>query len=451
MERQTDIAIIGGGLASLAAAMELTTSGLEVSLVRKFPGTTGLSSGAWDLADSPLRYPGETLRDYPSISQNLNQIIKRRPYHPFAVFSKAGSGEDLYNLLKKVTLRAAREIPLSMEGDPEENMALVTDLGTLCPAALVQASQGQGDVRTLKAAKLLILGIKGFPSFRAPFIHQALEQWQESQAYPHLNFIGHWEMELPGIPGEDSLTSVELAQALDRKEVFAEMGKALTRYLKGKVYTHLLLPPVMGIESTSEIINALQKITGLKVAETLASPMSVPGWRLSEAIFKFFRKKEYGILEGEVVGAELSQGKVKCLHIHQGKERFRLHAKKFILASGKYLSGGLRYQTVNRSVTGLKKFREAIFGLPLFCEGQLLEEQTAQKMFAGNSQQRQPFLMAGLRVNAQGQPLDREGNIIFENLYAAGRVLSGFDPSHDRCTAGVDLISGTLAAQGALS
>jgi anaerobic glycerol-3-phosphate dehydrogenase len=46
----------------------------------------------------------------------------------------------------------------------------------------------------------------------------------------------------------------------------------------------------------------------------------------------------------------------------------------------------------------------------------------------------------GLRVNAQMQPLDSEGAPVFENVYAVGHLLAGFNPLTDGCAEGVALV-----------
>src|SRR5262249_16686394 len=144
------------------------------------------------------------------------------------------------------------------------------------------------------------------------------------------------------------------------------------------------------------------------------------------------------VLAGEVVGYDAEQGRVKSLRIHDEDERIRLNAGAVILASGKYLGGG---------VTRFQAFKEPIFNLPLFNGRKRLTDQSLMDLSARHSEEKQDFLAVGVRINSRGQALDEDGRPLFDNLFAAGSVLGSFDPSHERSAAGVSLVSGTVAAR----
>jgi len=329
-------------------------------------------------------------------------------------------------------------MPLATQED--DALALATDLGTVKPSAWVQASMRDADLKRWNQAKVLVVGIQGFPAFNSRFIRNALLQQQENQAKTHLKFAGSLDLEMPDVPGRASLHPVELAQRFDREASFVKLGQEIVRYLEGKVYTHLLLPPVMGLENTAAILEAVRRITGLNAAETLATPMSVPGWRLQQAMEKFFHERHFERVDGEVVGFDSESRKIKALYVHQGEERLKLRAKAVVLASGKYLGGGVEHW---------RHWREAIFNLPLFFGDKSLLHQSLPQVTRRHYSEPQPFLSAGIRINPFGQPLDADADLGYDNLFAAGGVLANFNPAQGHCAAGVSLVSGTVAARHA--
>ncbi len=449
MEKNTDIVIIGGGLASFAAAVQLAESGREVILVRKAPGATALSHGAWDLA-APIESEALLASEAePSISQNRARRVALCPEHPFAVLNQDLNEKNAPIFFKDLVLRAVDEFPLSWSGDVDSNQSIFTELGTVHRAALVQSTVAHASLQACHGAHVLCAGISGYPQFRASFLSQALKAWQARQSQSFIESVGALEVTLPSFEGEASLSAVSLASALEREEVLQEFIEVLRTHLENRDCTHLWLPPILGIRFSADIVTQLSQSLGVKVAEPLSVPGGVPGWRLHEAIQEYFRRKEYDILEGEAVGYDAEGKKVTSIRVHQGKDRIRLRAKSFILATGKYLSGGIRYRQSAQGGVEPKSFKENLFGLPLFCDGRPLEDFVLSKLFQASMAQAQAVFRVGLKTNVHGQVLNREARPVFDNVFAAGRILQGWDPTRDACAAGVDLLSGTVAAQSA--
>lgn len=442
MEVQTDIAIIGEGLAAYAAAVELKDCGKKITVISKSPGATALNSGAWDLADHPLRRRDDPWDQRLSLKENISEILRLQPFHPYSVFARGPMPGDFAESLGEIVLKAVCELSLPLTGTVLENRPTLTVFGTLKPTAFVQSSMAQADVLQMDRAKVLVAGIRGFPAFSSRFISQSLLEMQEGQSKPYLEFSGSFDVDLPEIPSHSSLNPFELAAYLDREENFVNFGRSLVKYIDGKVYTHLFLPPVLGLKKTAEILDALQKITGLKTAETLSAPESVPGWRLQESIRDYFKAQGIERIEGEAVDFEKDQRRVQSVRVHQEEKLFKVKARTYLLATGKYLGGGMEKGA---------RFRERLFHLPLTSEGKALRQETVLGLSRPRAAESQPFFAVGVAVNPLGQALDEDGQVAYDNLFAAGSVLAGFDPTHDRCAEGVALLSGTLAARHARS
>lgn len=440
MELKTDIAILGGGLAAYAAALELRESGLEVTVVARAPGASALNSGAWDLADSPGRGSAEDWAQWPDSRAALREMIRSREEHPYAILSRAAGLGEIGDFVHQSMDRAARVLPLEIQGSDSGVLAMVADLGTVKPTAWVQSTMREADLRNWRRAKVLVVGFEGFPKFRADFLRRSLLERQERQDSSHLEFAGSIELPVPGVTGKASLTAYEIAEALDREENFVAFGQELMRYLEGKVYDRILLPPLLGIENSHHIVEALGKITGMKVAETLATPMSIPGLRLHRAIENFIDHESFEKMEAEAVGFDAEGRKLKAIYLHRDEQRHKLRASAFVLAGGKYLGGGIKRRG---------EWREPVFGLPIWLGGKPLKRQSMPQVTRRDPAEAQPFLAAGLRINSFAQPLDLDGQIAYDNLFAAGAILTGFNPAQEGCAAGVSIATGTVAGRNA--
>jgi glycerol-3-phosphate dehydrogenase subunit B len=247
-------------------------------------------------------------------------------------------------------------------------------------------------------------------------------------------------VEIDGLEGRSSLTPFEVASRLDREECFVRFGQSILSYIQGKVYTHLLLPPVMGIVNHEPIILALRKITGLRAAETLAAVPSIPGYRLDQAIRHVLKEREVEVLDGAVVGYDTGPSGLKSLRLHAGTHRARVEAKTFVLATGKFIGGG---------VSRPQRFREPIFNLPLYVEEEPVETRPIMGLTHSKIAASQPVFQIGIRTNDFLQPLDTEGEAVFPNLFAAGSILRGRDETHERTGSGVAILTGAVAGENA--
>lgn len=424
--KTTDIAIIGGGLASLAAAVELSSSNLSVTLITKGPGAAALSSGAWAMNTQNL-----------AVSPALSSLQASVP------------DQDLTKFLVQKTKEVLSALPLPMEGEANQPQLHLTEYGTFKQCDIVQLSQSVGDFLKMQAAKILLVGIPGLPNFRAWFLKQALEERMQRGELPQLELVGHCEIPLPGNFPEANLNPVEVALAFDQEAVLLPWIEKIAEYARHKVYTHLLLPPVLGLKNTSEILKQLQAKTGLRAAEVLATPTSVPGHRLQEAIHQYFKKQNYEIIHAEALAFEAQQDQIKSLTLKREQEIFHLEAKHYILATGKLIGGGIRALQPKKIKDPLEQtfFEESLFRLPLFVEGHAVKDFPKRNFTTEQVMHAQPAFQVGLHINERLQPINGKGQVYFSNLRAAGQILADFDSTRDPAAAGVSIVSGCLAAR----
>ena len=136
---KTDVAVIGSGLAALAAARTVQQSGRRVVLV--WPG---LSSLYFVFATvDVLGYPTATAADpIDDPAKGLAQLIAKQPGHPYA---RAGmkAVEDGTSLM----LEWFKDAGLAWEGSLNRNFLLPTATGAPKPSCLAPASMTAGDLR----------------------------------------------------------------------------------------------------------------------------------------------------------------------------------------------------------------------------------------------------------------------------------------------------------------
>ena len=442
MDLSTDIAILGGGWAGFSAALEAGAKGHKVLLIQKAPGASALSSGALDLADSPLRSPRDRLGEHQSVEKNIHEIVRREPFHPYTLLVERMGEDSFQAFLNRAVQQVFSALPLSWTGSLKSNRLHPTSLGSLKPTAAVLNSMAEGDLLAMNQAKVLVVGLKGFAPMSSRFLKEFLLEVQSQEPHHYLQFVGNTDVEVPGLEGKSSLSAYEIANRLDQEDGFVRFGQSILNYTKGKVYSHLLLPPVMGIVNHELIIMALRKITGLKVAEVLASPLSIPGHRIDQAMRHGLESKGIERMQGEVVGFDAEHNSVKSVYVHSGSHRAKIEAKAFVLATGKFIGGG---------ISDYPHFRETIFHLPVFDGEKEVKGMKASRLAANPFFSSQGLFKVGLRTNTLLQPFGEEGELVFSNVFAAGAVLGGFDAFRSRTGEGAAIATGCYAGEMASS
>jgi glycerol-3-phosphate dehydrogenase subunit B len=159
--------------------------------------------------------------------------------------------------------------------------------------------------------------------------------------------------------------------------------------------------------------------------ELLAAPPSPHGWRLQQAI-------GLGAIQAEVTSFEVERGRITGAR--SADRVFRGEA--FVLASGRHIGGGLQ---AGRSTV------EPLLGLGVFYDGKpaaALGTRLQHLKYLDPAEEMRIGLMTDRRLH----PLDGDGNVKHENLYAAGAVLGGYDYAGP-CGFGVPILTGWLAGK----
>ena len=422
-----DAVVIGSGLAGTIAALELSKKGAAVTLASRSWGVTSMSTGALDLAFSPALSPAYNMPR--TIAEHIMDIIAHRRRHPYAQMGLEGTIANLmggWSLLEDALEGSGLEVgPLNLES---ENEFYISTLGVAYPAAAVFEPHSGGGLTELASKKVGLLSVRGFSGFNATRIQTGLDTDLRAAGSrsPEWNIV---EVDL-GLCG----SAVIQAKALENEEVFETLLKALADKCSG--LDCLVCPPILGLGKFAELRVRLEEATGTKVVEALGCVPSVPGIRFQSALDQAVRKAGVKIT-GEVTAVHSKGSRVEAVELADGKS---LSTGSIVLATGRFVSGGVGWSDT---------CKESLLGLPVMTELGPLDVGSPHSVVRGRAEESHPLMTAGVQINESLQPI-REGQVAYENLYAAGMVIGGFASRYALCADGVAISTGCAAARKVL-
>lgn len=406
---ESDVAIIGGGLAGSVAALAARRAnpGATVGLVTTTETTFQQASGLIDVlgytpsGEGPLADPFDVLPKLPET-------------HP-------------YRIVGSETVRGGLALFDDVAGDEyggggtDANALVPTCFGRAKPTARYPRSVERG--LASEQRKTLLVGFEHLPGFDGP---TAADRLAETLPYT-LNGI---TVQFP----TDARDPVAFARALDRNAT-TEDGTTVREELAATVRTYqsgeerIGLPAVLGIEETETILQNLSEAFQVPVFEVPMGPPSVPGRRLASL---FARARDEANVEeyvgSRVVGAETENGQIQRVHLAGGGTH---EAAQFVLATGGVLGGGVE--------SDREAVREQVFGCHVDAPADRYEWADGDAF--GDHQ----FARFGVSVDEQMRPLTEDGVPEFENLRAAGHVVGGFDFAAEKSGSGISLATGYAA------
>jgi len=327
------------------------------------------------------------------IVADLTAILDKEPHHPFTRLGldPVRLSTELDTAVQALLL-ALEKAGVRFEGG-WRSRGLYSDLhGIARPGNLVPMTVAPGELGALSGRRVAVVGIAEVGDYDAESTAQSLKELHGVQAFPA-------ELSLKELPGSASLTDLYGRRA----PAVPEARGATIAYPPG--FTNL----------------------GQDAFELLASPPSPHGWRLQQAI-------GLGSLPGQVTAFESARGHLTS--VRAGERTLRGDA--FVLASGHHIGGGL---------IGGRVTTEPIFGLGVWHDGQAVANagtrlQHLQYIDAGEA------MKSGVATDRELHPLDGEGQVAYDNLFAAGALLGGYEYAGE-CGFGVPLLTGWLAGRWA--
>ncbi len=413
----TDLAVIGSGLAGFAASTFALNRGIRTAQV----GNTGAVAYTTGYLDLLGRVHNEDACPTADPWAGIRDLAGSQPRHPLARVAE----HDIRLAFREFTDFLC-ESGILYNGPGEVNVTALTPAGTLKPTLCVPASMQAGVDALARKCRCLIVDFKGLRGFSARQVVANLkDRWPDLRA----ERILFPEMERGEIYPEVMARALEVpahreALALRIREISGD-AEAIG------------LPAVLGMHAPDQVMAEMQRLVGLPIFEIPTMPPSVPGIRLREMFEQVFPGKGLTLIPQQKVTSLIFKADTTLLSLADNYGPITIAAKAVILATGRFLSGGL--------IAAIDGIREPLIGLPVTqpsSREDWFHQQYMEKRGHG-------IHLTGIEVDDQFRPLDKDGKPVNERLFAAGLILAHQDWIRGRCGAGVALASAYRAVEEA--
>jgi glycerol-3-phosphate dehydrogenase subunit B len=349
------------------------------------------------------------------MKDTLSQWIKDHAEHPY---SKVGLERIEEALSSFVSLFPP---PYSFHAIDHTNCLLPTGAGTLRPTYLIPTTMM--GAASFDERHTLIVGFEGFKDFYTHYVADRLKCRGIS---------------LPlSDPFYQERTATALARLMEKQAIRKNIGREIKKQLQGE--TRVGFPAVLGMDDPIQVKEDLEEITGTKVFEIPILPPSVPGKRIFDRFKEWLIEKGVTFLMGfPVLKATVIQKRCQGIELHQPPVITSFSADRFILATGRFMGGGLKADA--------EKIFEPTFNLPVHQPPS--REGWFEDLFFSDLPH--PIHQAGVLANASLQPVDEGGNVILENVWVAGSLLAHHQCVDEKSREGIEISTGYMAAKRAL-
>ncbi len=415
-EQHCTLAIIGSGMAGMAAALFAGQRGIDTVQI----GMTGELSFASGLLDFMGVHPIETGRVWTDPWAAIKALIKDCPRHPYASLHPRDMRAAWAAL---VGFFNAADLPYHLQSG--RNLPVLTPAGTVKPSYAVPVSCLNGVSAFENKARCLLIDFEGLKGFSGRQIVETLKpQW------PGLTTR---RIALPDANGE--VYTEPLAQHLELPEIRRRLADRIRPHLDGVEYVGL--PAVLGLYQPFEVYRDLEALLGRPVFEIPTMPPAVTGLRMRHVFERHLPRLDVlrTHYQQQVLRAAYSAADGFRLQIGVQEPVALIRAQNVILASGRFFGQGLHADR-NRIV-------ETIFNLPV----RQPPGRTAWHQKSFLAPQGHPVNQAGLEIDAHMRPVDPKGKPVYPKLFAAGSILAHQDWMRMKCGSGLALTTAYAAVK----
>lgn len=414
-----DTIIIGGGLSGLISGIYLSQRGQRCVIISSGQSALHFSSGSFDLLNN--------LPDGTSVQKPLDaisELVKQAPTHPYAKL-----GETKFKELAQQAEEFLKNAGISTQGDHEENHYRVTPMGTLKPTWLtlknLLISENE---KCLPIQHPGIFNITGFLDFYTRFIADEFLKMGAKCSIHSINFPALENLR----KNPTEMRSVNIARVFDKQENIKELARILKA--ESGNCDSIILPAITGL-NREDVVDYLRKEINKPIYLLQTLPPSVPGIHTQQKLRSVFQQNGGVFMLGDnVLCADIKGNRISQIYsFNHGDIPFV--GQNFILATGSYFSQGL--------IASTEKIYEPIFDLDVTFTP------NRTQWYNSDVFDTQPYQSFGIKTDSTFR-CTREGKL-FENLYAAGAILEGFNPLKEGCGAGVSILSAMYIAEQILS
>lgn len=385
-----DVVIIGGGLSALTAGITLASNGKRVCMVAAGQNSLHFSSGSFDF----LGYDA----DGNAVTNPIEAIKTLPTIHPYRII-----GEENIGSLVTSAQALLSDAGVETKGEIAQNHYRITPIGTIKPTWLtIEGYATAASLTETRWKKADLINIQGFLDFPIEFLVDNLRDTGTTCTIRNINT----EALTQARKSPTEMRATNVAKYLDSKTDLMDFANAINAIDSDAEV--VLVPAVLGLNNSAqaEELKALVK----KPIEFIATmPPSVLGMRTSTLLKRKFMALGGTILVSDTaVSGVFENNRLVSIATSQLPDEV-LRADQFILASGSFLSHGLKsdYEKVYEPVLGVDV--EAVANRA---------EWTKENVYDA-----QPYMEFGVKTDAQFHAL-KEG-VAIENLYAAGSILCG--------------------------
>lgn len=422
--KAADVVVVGAGVAGLGAALAARDAGATVLVVGAGAGGSLLAGGAWDVA--PLNEGlAEALAPPRTLRRAIAEVARTRPHHPYAILDDAPARVAAAHERVLSALGGYRALDLDGHG-----LLVATDLGLLRRTA-----SAQDTVLDLAEHRAVVVpALDEIAGWDGTFVASSLDEL--------LGGLGEApRFRACPVAAMATVSARRHAHELAQGGVALALVDALVAQKDGA--TAALLPALLPIDREGP--RAHVERFGAAVGEVLSSLAGPQGLRLALRIDAALEVA--GCTRGDVPASAVEYDGGDITLVLEGGER--LDAGAVVLATGKYLGGGL----IARGGSPV----EALADLPLFHEGRVESLPSSvdpsgrdpRQLFGPDLFTGGPGWAMGVGYDSKFRALGASGSPASDRLFAAGALLSGVDSSRDGTGLGVCATTGALAGHHA--
>jgi glycerol-3-phosphate dehydrogenase subunit B len=398
---------VGTGLAGFAASLFALDRGISVAQVGN-TGSIAYTSGYLDL----LGYHDNKLLRAPW--PGLRLLREDEPNHPL---SRVAENDIREAFARFTTAVSAMGVGYSTPG--EENLPAFSPAGTLKPTYSVPRTMLPGINAAGADTRALIVDFHGLEGFSANQLVTNLHQSRPRLSASRLCF--------PARESGGVLYPEVMARELEvpaRRQQFAERLRSVLGDAE-----MIGMPAILGVHEPDRVHADLQRLVGVPLFEIPTIPPAVPGIRLREMFEQRLPDRGLTLVAQQKVRRLELQDRTAVLHLRDSYGDVVIEAQAVILATGRFLSGGLKADR--------KGVREPLLDIPVSQPG----SRGGWYREGYFDPRGHPVNRAGIEVDEQFRPLGANGEPVSERLFAAGTLLAGQDWIRQRCGAGVAIAS----------
>ena len=400
----TQLAVIGSGIAGFAAAVFAINRKIATAQVGN-TGAVAYTTGYLDFIGKLGGAAGLVTDPW----QALTRLREAEPKHPLC---RVTAGNIQRAFTEFTDFLGACGLAYSAPGP--SNITALTPVGTLKQTLCVPATMAAGPRALAANAPCVIVDFRGLKGFSgAEVVANLRDRW---------SCLSTQRLVFPGMDRGEVYPEV-MARALEVPAIREQLAEALSGVAgSAKV---IGLPAILGMHRPDHVLAELERLTGREIFEIPTMPPSVPGIRLRELFQQVLPQQGVTLIPQQRVTSLSFDGNGATLALSDSYGPIRVHAQAVILATGRFLSGGLEAHP--------EGIREHLLDLPV-TQPAARSDWYRERY---TDPRGHPIHRAGIEVDDSFRPLTSDGRRYNERLFAAGVILAHQDWIRGRSGAGI--------------